>query len=293
MSAAGAAAIPAGDLGALARRELQALAKACGLKANAKSEELAAQLTQLRDAAAGGAAAPCDADMDAAQAEQDAELDAEEAAAAAVEAQGNAAAAQLEPEAQEDADMAALKRQLEPVFCSTLEEESSPVLGLLGAFVRRRGGAARAEASPFAFGTAAPRSTLTPPLSGGSGGWLSAARASLGALVADWKQQSASPRPQSLLRATLTGAPAARRTPHLPGPPARFALRGCEVCVARPHCAARAHRHSRSRPCARRPAQRHSAPTRSRTLPPRSPPRPPPRPPPRSAPRSPRCRRAA
>jgi hypothetical protein len=198
--ASAAAGLPGGDLSALPRRELQALAKACGLKANAKSDELAAQLMQLRDATggapAGAAAAPAPAPASA------------QAGAQGASAGAQAGAEPQAPPAEDDGgDIAALARQLEPVFCTTLE---SPVVGLMAGFTRRRGGAAHIAATPgFEFG-AAPRTTLTPevPLSGGSDGWMARARASLGALVSDWGALNNSPRPPrpSLLRASFSGA---------------------------------------------------------------------------------------
>ena len=180
------------DLAAMPRRELQALAKAHGLKANAKSEELAAQLLPLLLAGA-GVSAPVAAPAPAA---------AQPAVASAAPAAGE------EEEGAED--VAGITRKLEDAFALA----DSPVVGLVG--VGRRRGAAVVSDTPFAFG-APPRATLTPPeapASGGSlgsGGWLSRARESLTALVADWAVQSSSPRRPSLLRSTLAGACLAAR----------------------------------------------------------------------------------
>ena len=125
--------LPAGDLAALPRRELQALAKACGLKANAKSEELTAQLAALRVTAAGGEEAP----MDEAEAEED------DAMAADGEAAAAAAAAAEEEEEDAIPDVADITRRLENDFASAAAPEvESPVMGLVAPERggRRRGG---------------------------------------------------------------------------------------------------------------------------------------------------------
>ena len=216
------AAIPGGDLFALPRRELQALAKAHGLKANAKSEELAAQLVQLRAAAC--VAHGVGGDMGA----PDAHMDEAEALLASGPG-GTQVAAPPDATGQDDAGgdgIAEVVRTLEPDFCALAAQaaaEESPVLGLAhGGFTRRRGGAAAVAESPFEFGALPARTTLTPLdalLSGGavttagSGeSWLARARASLGALTKQWTTQNsgASPRRDSLLRATFGGARAAR-----------------------------------------------------------------------------------
>jgi len=159
-------AIPAGDLCALARKELQALAKGHGLKANAKSEDLALALAALRDAQR--------------PAQQPAlgyvRRSAEAASLPGCEQPaGDAAGAE-----EEEGTMADLARRLSPVFGSTLMVDS-PVAGLVAAgaagnVVQRRGGHAVAASPMFAPQQQSRQTlgaTLTPtaPSTGGSGGW--------------------------------------------------------------------------------------------------------------------------
>jgi hypothetical protein len=157
--------IPAGDLTQLPRRDLQALAKTHGLKANSSTAALAAQLTLIRDGA---------------PAEQ-----ADTAATATVKRA--AVVSPAAPAAEDEAvDTVLPVRRLSPTFSSLAD---SPVAGLVvDGFVQKQRGHAAA-------GAAAPTPFARPPSAGAGGslddeapatGFAQWVRSSLDSLTKTW-----------------------------------------------------------------------------------------------------------